>query len=355
MFSQQGFREDAKKSVLREATKFNRVTYLSATPVDRDYWFPEMASLREWKIEWQDARLIRTHRIKTTSPVKTAAILCKNRIKDRVGANYHLFMNSVKGISDVIEAAGLTPENCRIVCANNEENKGKLPLGFGISLPGGKVKEINFYTSTCFEGCDIYDTNGRTFIICDPHRVNTLLDISTSMRQICGRIRKSEYKDDMTIIFNTIRYEDADTFEDYKARLDEEVKKAARNAKGLNEMDEDLRKQIIEKIREFDAPFITIDDDGLISVNHDMVNLDLFTYKNIHEIFGTLDRLDDELEKNDFHIVEKVHADNQFIELMTVERKSYKDVCEEYATIKAQQGIYCFREDERLVRLRNLN
>ena len=356
LFASLGFREDAKKGVFREATRFRLVTYLSATPVDREYWFKEMSNLKEWKIEWPDARPVKTHKVRTTSPVKTAAILCKNRIIDGVGANYHMFMNSVKGISEVIQLAGLKPENCRIICANTSANKSKLPEGFDISSPGNPVKTINFYTSTCFEGCDIYDPNGRTFIICDPNRKNTILDISTSMRQICGRIRNTRYKHDMTIIFNTTRYEDADTFEAYKARVEEEVRKAEKNAKGLNELDADFRNQIIAKIREFDAPFISIDDDsGLISVNHDMVNLDLVSYKNIHEIFGALATFDEELERNNFHIVQSIYADTQFVELMTTERMNYKDCCEQYAELKAKQGIYVFNEDERMVRLRNLN
>jgi hypothetical protein len=37
LFAQLNFREDAKKVVFREVPKFKRVTYISATPVDREY------------------------------------------------------------------------------------------------------------------------------------------------------------------------------------------------------------------------------------------------------------------------------------------------------------------------------
>ena len=171
-----------------------------------------------------------------------------NRILDGVGANYHIFMNSVKAISEVIQMAGLTPKNCRIICANTVANKGKLPPGFKISSTNDPVKTINFYTSTCFEGCDIMDTNGRTFIVCDPNRKNTLLDISTSMLQICGRIRNSEYKNDMVIIYNTTRYEKDDTLDAFEARVQEEISKAEKNALALNIMDEGLRNQILAKM-----------------------------------------------------------------------------------------------------------
>ena len=171
-----------------------------------------------------------------------------NRILDGVGANYHMFMNSVKAISEVIQMAGLKPENCRIICADTTGNKSKLPAGFQISSTSDPVKTINFYTSTCFEGCDIFDPKGRTFIICDPNRKNTLLDISTSMLQICGRIRDSEYKNDMGIIYNTTRYEKDDTLDAFEARIEEEISKAEKNALGLNIMDQGLRNQILSKM-----------------------------------------------------------------------------------------------------------
>lgn len=41
-----GFRGEAIRGVLNEAKQFDMVTYLSATPVEEQYWFPEMKGLR---------------------------------------------------------------------------------------------------------------------------------------------------------------------------------------------------------------------------------------------------------------------------------------------------------------------
>ena len=46
-----GFRGDAIRGLLAEAARFRNVAYLSATPVDEEYWFPEMRGLRSWSIE----------------------------------------------------------------------------------------------------------------------------------------------------------------------------------------------------------------------------------------------------------------------------------------------------------------
>ncbi len=47
MFTSYGFRGDATRGVLQEAKRFQSVTYLSATPVERKYWFDEMLHLEE--------------------------------------------------------------------------------------------------------------------------------------------------------------------------------------------------------------------------------------------------------------------------------------------------------------------
>ena len=45
-----GFRGETIRNQLNEARQFQDVVYLSATPIERKYWFPEMDGLRDWKI-----------------------------------------------------------------------------------------------------------------------------------------------------------------------------------------------------------------------------------------------------------------------------------------------------------------
>lgn len=280
--------------------------------------------------------------------------MCKNRIADQVGANYHIFMNSVRGIIEIIKYAGLTPDNCRIVCAETSDNRKKIPEGFDISRPGDSVKTINFYTSTCFEGCDIHDKNGRTFIVCDPNKTNTLLDISTSMLQICGRIRDSRYKDEMTLIFNTTRYEDAASIEDYEAKIKREVNEAKQIAEALNTAPQSFRHNVLARSKELGAPFIT-EQDGQVVIDENMINLDRISYRIIHGYYHTQLNLDSALCDNNFNVVERTWADSRYVGLMTIQHLPFKQCCEQYAEIKDKQGKYVFKEDEQLVRLRNTN
>ena len=90
------------------------------------------------------------------------------------------------------------------------------------------ANHITFSTSN--HNCDLFDENGRSFIICDPNRPNTLLDISTSMLQIAGRIRDSRYRGELTLIYNTTRYEDEESLDLYMKRIEREVAEAKEDA-----------------------------------------------------------------------------------------------------------------------------
>lgn len=88
----------------------------------------------------------------------------------------------------------------KIVCSENSRNKIKtLKVGSTLDSP----RKYNFYTATAFEGCDIYDPYGKTIILSDTNISTTIHDISTLIRQICGRLRDSKYKDEVTFIVNT--------------------------------------------------------------------------------------------------------------------------------------------------------
>lgn len=181
---------------------------------------------------------------------------------------------------------------------------------------------------------------------------NTLLDISTSMLQIAGRIRDSRYKNEITLIYNTTRYEEVDDLESYKRKVAEELRDARKDQKALNQCSKGLRSQIIEHLREYNAPFIRPEGDEII-VDMNMVNLDLVSYKIIHGLYKTQVMMDAELQKSNIEVVEDKFDGRKFVELMSCKRISFKDCCEQYSAIKSKPIVFSFDEDERLIRLRN--
>ena len=154
LFNSYMFRKQAARHLLEKAKRFDRKTFVSATPIPSEYWLSELTSLPEHKIVWPDAVRVAVNPIKVDDPADYMARLCKSRMKNGGDDNYHIFLNSVEGISKIIRRANLFPTECRIVCSQSadslKENLSKLPDGFEIQTTLDPVKTFNFYTSTCF-------------------------------------------------------------------------------------------------------------------------------------------------------------------------------------------------------------
>jgi predicted DNA-binding transcriptional regulator len=179
------------------------------------------------------------------NPLAFIAKLCQQRIANGGETNYHIFINTVLGITDIIHMAKLKPEDVRIVCSLSGKsetlNKSKIPDGFTISSTSDPVKTINFYTSTCFEGQDIYDENGRAFIVSERYKNHTKMDIRTTMIQIFGRIRNSKYKNEVIQIYSTSKYSDV-SIDEFKKTIEKEVEDAEKDVAMLNNLSEKRRK-----------------------------------------------------------------------------------------------------------------
>lgn len=103
---------------------------------------------------------------------------CVKVLRDELPYNLHIFVNSVEFIAKVIDTLKLAPEAVKVVCSTSgesrQENQRKLGNAYPIGQPSDPAKKVNFYTSTCFEGCDIFDPDGVTFIVSDGRKAHTL-------------------------------------------------------------------------------------------------------------------------------------------------------------------------------------
>ena len=155
------------------------------------------------------------------SPLASVVNLCHNAVTHNIPCNLHFFVNSVDFIGRVLHHARLSPEQI---------NREKLGDTYTIGIPDKAVRKINFYTSTAFEGCDIYDKQGKIYVVSDGTARHHLLDVSTTIRQIAGRIRDTRYKE-ITHIFSTVRYAEGITYPQFKAATEKELDKAERFVK----------------------------------------------------------------------------------------------------------------------------
>ena len=122
-------------------------------------------------------------------------------------------MNSVAEILKIIKKCNLTPDQCNILCANDDTNKQKIKKSLkkgwdigSIPLKGEQNKMFTFCTKTVYVGADFYSDNASTFIFADPNLKNLALDISLDLPQIVGRQRdrNNYFKNYITIFYKTL-------------------------------------------------------------------------------------------------------------------------------------------------------
>ncbi len=197
------------------------------------------------------------------------------------------FINSVTDIATILKHCNLSNDEVKIVCADNKDNQAKLS-GYTISNSTGKNKRFTFITSKSFEGADYFSDTGLCFVVSNSRNKNTLLDISTDIYQIAGRIRteSNPFRNTLVHIFNTTGKRKLNlniSYEDFKLSIQSETKGANAIIKILNE-DADAKKMADKMIK---SEYIMKDENGSYFFNDTLVKLDLMLFKIEKQIYQT--------------------------------------------------------------------
>ena len=216
ILSDYSYRDKAINSLLKESLKFEHYTFLSATPINPKFTPTELEELDYYEIEWSNLVKKKPDRIKTNKPFQAAVNIIKQyklgnySITKKIGEQElisreaYFFVNSVKAIKDIINNANLLPSEVKIICADSPRNREVLDE-FSIGHTSDPNKPFTFITSKSFLGVDIYSDSGIAYVVSNLNRKTTLLDISTDLYQISGRIRNTNnpFKDTICHIYNT--------------------------------------------------------------------------------------------------------------------------------------------------------
>ena len=195
LFNDYSFRSDAILFVLNNFRKFKDWAFLTATPLKEEFILEELKDIEQITYEWEGSTKVNIS-IRDTCFIQKELLNLLDLYKDR---NLHIFLNSVSTIYKITEK--LDPSTFRVVCSENSKTRIK-----NFSKINSPIKKYNFYTSCSFEGCDIFDKDGYCIIVSDTNISTTILDISTKIRQVCGRLRDSKYKDSVTLILKSFFY-----------------------------------------------------------------------------------------------------------------------------------------------------
>jgi hypothetical protein len=272
MVDSAAFRPNAINSVLNNYKKYKSYVFGTATPIVDKYQLPSLRHIPKVRIQWGNLDRVNVNYCHYDQRINdVAAVLALGFVNGESEGNAHIFLNSVKSISDIIRKmmkGGFVNHNqIRIVCADNFRNQKlietKTSKDYYISPVGSEVKKINFYTSTAFEGCDIYDKDGKNFIITDGNKDSTKIDIVTVLPQIIGRVRDSRFNDTVDLLYTKNKYICDLSEEDFEKQVLTNISIAKNDVKLYHELDSDSS-NIPEALLKFDSPYFIVDGEQLL-------------------------------------------------------------------------------------------
>lgn len=334
LFTQYCFRDKAIRGVLDNFKKFKGWSFLTATPIEEDLMLKELRDIPVYNIDWESKKQFTINAVKCKQIKATLKKTIEDFVNGKVFGNMHIFVNSVDFIAKMIKNCNLTNRNdlVRVIFSKNNEKYKNNCQGIKNSSTTDPVKKINFYTSTCFEGCDLYDVDAKVYIVSDSSKCQTLYDISTQVRQIAGRIRNAK-STEITHLYTGTRYNVDLTLEQFK-----EV--AFRTAKEAEEWVEDMNAKESRYKNAKASEFLYVykeNKDSKFEFDINLVMLDIFNYKNYNHTYSLYINTSNEYTKAGMTCV--ISSDSTSDALLKDEdsRTTFKDAIVEYKSIKDYQ------------------
>ena len=288
------YRSPAIIGVLENFRKYNSFCFLSATPISPDFTPSVLDGIEQIDAVWENTDTLVVKLEQTNNPYVKAANIINSYKRDgfitidgKKSYEAFFFINSVTDIAAILKHCNLSNDEVKIVCANDEPNRAKLS-GYTISNSRAANKKFTFITSKSFEGADYFSDTGLCFVVSNSRNKNTLLDISTDIYQIAGRIRTetNPFRNMLVHIFNTTgkRKLNLDiSYDDFKLSIQNQVELATKLINTVNEASNG--KGIADKM--FKSEYIMKDANGNYFLNDMLPKLELMNYKIEKQIYQT--------------------------------------------------------------------
>lgn len=350
ILSDYSYRDKAIDGLLKESLKFSHCTYLSATPINPKFTPSVLANFPQYEIIWSATRKIRLEREKTNKPYSAAVNIIKKykasgnklKIDGQVSEEAYFFINSVEGLAEIIKKAELKPEEVKIICADSDRNQAVLDkinpeYEFEIANVHHENKPFTFVTSKSFLGADFYSDSGIVYVVSNVHRKTTLLDISTDLYQIAGRIRNTNnpFKDRIYHIYNTGAYEMSP--KEFEELVSEKIENTREKINVFNELMNDKQKKALLRMFELDIDGYYSyynPETGLLEFNELQKLNEEFNYSIVNEIYTNGLSLRDAYINAGFDLSNKQTynkiVDSTNTNLSCLTKQNFRDVIKEY-------------------------
>jgi len=332
LFNMYKLRKPAVLGVFETAKVFKDVVYMTATPIEERYLFRQIRGMDVVEVNYPDSgSKVYPRQVRYLKP--EIAKLCREFNEGKRFGNAHIFVNSVRFISEVIEAAGLTPDNTRAVVSTLREGNKITLKGFPISKINSEVKKINFYSSTAFESADIYDEDGQMFIVTDGCNRNTTIDLSTTFIQVLGRIRNSSSRTAIHY-FSTSKWGGVSP-EEFQSETERQVKLTQTYIKMYNNATGNEKEALMENAkRALNESYYYIDGENIV-FDENLLNLEIVNFKCFKGDYSSKQNILAKLLKKGVEIVEDDYHEtlSEEIKKDPKKRSTFKERFEEYARI----------------------
>ncbi len=319
LFTQYSFRKGAIRGVLEHYKKFANYTFMTATILEEDFVLEELKDIPIVVADWKDVAEVKVNSVKCNSDVTSTVVALINRfLTGEIEGNAYIFVNSIEFIQSLIKTCNLTQDNTRVIYSNY--NKANIPIKRGLTTD--KPKKINLLTSTVFEGCDIYDSDGKIYIVSDNKKAHTLIDIATSFQQIAGRIRNSKYAGLIHHIYHTTKYDVNVSYDEYKETCMSNITEAKELVSEINLTSSRIKNALdIDKLND---SYVNIDNDSYF-FDANLVKIDLYNFKVTKQLYRLRYTLNNEYEKYNIKVQNLIS--NRLEEVLKEEDETnFKDV-----------------------------
>lgn len=338
------FRGKAIRKIFGCYKKFKSYCFGTATPIREKYVYDELKVIPQYIIDWSDdvKQEVNINLTKMDKDLlKSVTNICIKHHKNELIGNAHIFINSVKDIAKILrllKKMKINYNDYRVVASNNDYNNKLLEDNLGkkiiISEINSPVKVINFYTATAFEGCDIYDKDGITYVVSDGSKDHSKIDILTTLPQIAGRIRDSHYINNIHLIYSpNSRY-----YNITEAEFEADVKAKIKDYKDLlsvSNADNKVLKKLL--INDSNTEKYIIYEDGILELNEMVLNDEMNSFDTIHTTYYVnKNNIDDANEtythkNNDidynYKVVELSEMDNALYKVRLGSTSNFKKLC----------------------------
>ena len=164
---------------------------------------------------------------------------------DTVVKELYIYVNSVNSIKQIIDTMELEPDEVKVCCSDRKRNR-ELLRNICISDVTSPNKPVNFFTSKCFQGCNLFTDNGLVIVVSDANKRSMVTDLSSDLVQIAGRIRKSSnncFAHTLVHLYTT--NSEIMTDDEFEMVMNEKREKADLIISGSNKLTKEERRAVI--------------------------------------------------------------------------------------------------------------